>query len=100
MSAPTSKRSFWTRSSQGLYGVRKLAQREHDADLRVQLVDRAVGLDARMGLRHAAHVAQMRLAAVAELRVDAGQIHHCGARTKGATSDQPIPGYDRGVQGR
>ena len=42
--------------------------------VRVQLVDRAVGLHARMQLGDAAHVAEVGLAAVAELGVDAGQV--------------------------
>src|SRR3712207_8896803 len=37
--------------------------------------DVPVGLDARVGLRHPAHVAEMRLAAVAELRVDPREVH-------------------------
>ena len=42
--------------------------------MRVELVDRAVGLDPRMRLGHPAHVAQVGLAAVAQARVDAGQV--------------------------
>jgi len=58
----------------GMLG-RQVGQREQDADVAVELVDRAIGLDPRMGLGHPAHVAQVRLALVAELRVDAGQVH-------------------------
>ena len=45
-------------------------RRQSQADLGVELVDRRLGLDARVRLRHPAHVAEVRLAAVAELRVD------------------------------
>ena len=48
-------------------------------DLRVELVDGAVGLDARVRLGHAAHVAEVRLAAVAEARVDPRQVDGHGA---------------------
>ena len=54
-------------------------QRERDAELRVELVDRPVGLDPRMRLRHPAHVAEVGLPVVAEARVDAGQVHGHGA---------------------
>ena len=53
---------------------------ERQADLRVELVDRAVRLDARVGLRHPAHVAEVRLAAVAELGVDPGEVDRHGWR--------------------
>jgi hypothetical protein len=55
-------------------GMRNARHGQRHADLRVELVDRPVGLDPRVGLRHPAHVAQMRLATVAEARVDAGQV--------------------------
>ena len=45
-----------------------------DAELRVELVDRAVGLDPRVRLGHAPHVAEVGLPAVAEPRVDAREI--------------------------
>ena len=50
-----------------------------DAELGVELVDRPVGLDPRMRLRHAAHVAEVRLAVVAEARVDPREIDCHGA---------------------
>ena len=59
--------------------LRQVGHRERDADLRVELVDGAVGLDPRVRLGHPAHVAEMRLAVVAEARVDAGQIDGHGA---------------------
>ena len=52
---------------------------ERDADLRVQLVDGAVGLDARIGLRDAAHVAEVGLAVVAQAGVDAGEVDGHGS---------------------
>jgi hypothetical protein len=72
-SAPRSSRSFCTRRSHAAK-ARQPRLQQRDADRRVQLVDRAVGLHARMQLGDAAHVAEVRLAAVAELRVDAGQV--------------------------
>ena len=50
------------------------AARERDAELRVELVDGAVGLDPRVRLRHPAHVAEVGLAAVAEAGVDAREV--------------------------
>jgi hypothetical protein len=50
--------------------------RQRDAELRVELVDGPVRLDPRMRLRHAAHVAEVRLALVAVARVDAREVHH------------------------
>jgi hypothetical protein len=59
----------------GPVGLREAGHGEGDAELGVQLVDVAVRLDARVRLAHPAHVAQVGLAAVAEARVDAGQVH-------------------------
>ena len=50
------------------------AARERDAELRVELVDGAVGLDPRVRLGHPAHVAEVGLAAVAEAGVDAREV--------------------------
>jgi hypothetical protein len=50
------------------------AARERDAELRVELVDRAVGLDPGVRLGHPAHVAEVGLAAVAEAGVDAREV--------------------------
>src|SRR3954452_4519431 len=69
---------------------RQPLDRERQADLRVELVDRPVRLDPRVGLRHPAHVAEVRLAAVAELRVDPGEVDRHGWRQ----------GSIRPVQGR
>ena len=52
---------------------RQVGRREHDAELRVELVDDAVGADARVELRHARAVAEARLPRVAAARVDARQ---------------------------
>jgi hypothetical protein len=53
--------------------------RQRDPDLGVELVDRSVGLDAGVRLRDPAHVAEMRLAVVAEAGVYAGEVDpaHC-----------------------
>jgi hypothetical protein len=48
--------------------------RERHAELRVELVDRPVGLDPRVGLGDPAHVAEVGLAAVAKAGVDAGEV--------------------------
>jgi len=55
---------------------------EGHAEVGVELVDSAVGLDPRVRLRDPAHVAQMGLAAVAETGVDACEIyrHALGCR--------------------
>ena len=73
-SAPRSKRSFCTRRSHSRVALGEALGRQREADERVELVDVAVGLDARVGLGHPAHVAQVRLAAVAQARVDARQV--------------------------
>ena len=52
----------------------QLVERQGHPELRAELVDRPVGLDPRMRLGNPAHVAQVGLAAVAEARVDAGQV--------------------------
>ena len=54
--------------------LRQAVDRQRDADVGVELVDLAVGLDALVRLGHAAHVAEVRLAAVTELRVDAREV--------------------------
>jgi len=53
--------------------------KQRNSDRGVELVDGAVGLDARVHLGDTAHVAEVRLATVAELRVDAGEVdgHAC-----------------------
>ena len=79
MSAPTSKRSFWTRRRKPAKRSPRPGQRERHAELRVELVDGPVGLDPRVRLRHAAHVAEVGLAVVAEARVDAREIDRHGA---------------------
>ena len=58
-----------------LVGFWQPAGGERDAELGVELVHGAVGLDPRIGLRDAAHVAEVRLAPVAEAGVDACQIY-------------------------
>jgi hypothetical protein len=50
------------------------ARGERDAELRVELVDGPVRLDPGVRLGHAAHVAEVRLAAVAEPGVDAREV--------------------------
>ena len=54
---------------------RQLALRERHAEVGVELVHGAVGLDPRVGLRDPAHVAQMGLSAVAEAGVDTCQVY-------------------------
>src|SRR6185437_7762804 len=64
-----------------------------EADRGVELVDGAVGLDAGMHLGDTAHVAEMRLAAVAELGVDAGEVYcHLLVAIGPAVAPAPIPG--------
>jgi len=72
----------------GVVGLRQAADGQRDAELGVQLVGGAVRLDARMRLAHAAHVAQVGLAVVAELGVDAGEIdgHPANDRGRGGAS--------------
>ena len=56
-------------------------------DERVELVDRPIRLDARIGLRHARAVAEARLPGVATARVDAREAH----RLVQATHAPPWP---------
>ena len=58
----------------------QVGQRERDAELRVELVDGAVGLDPRVGLGHPAHVPEVRLAVVAQAGVDAREVDGHGLR--------------------
>ena len=71
-SAPRSKSSFWTRAEDVAHVLGQLGG-EHEADVRVQLVDRAERGDAAVDLRHARPVPEARLAPVAPARVDPGQ---------------------------
>lgn len=48
---------------------------QRQADQRAELIDVAVSVDARMCLGHAAHVAEVRLTAIAEPGVDPRQVH-------------------------
>ncbi len=48
---------------------------DREAEQRVQLVYVTVRLDARVRLGHAAHIAEVGLTTVAELGVDAGEVH-------------------------
>jgi hypothetical protein len=57
----------------------QVGQRQRQAELRVELVDRAVRLDPRVRLGHPAHVSQMRLAGVSEAGVDPGEVDGHGA---------------------
>ena len=58
--------------------LRHAGGRNGDADLGVQFVNRSVCLNPRVDLRHAAHVAQMSFAIVAEAGVNLCQIDgHC-----------------------
>ena len=50
--------------------------RERDAEQRIQLIDTTVSGNPRMGLRHAAAIAQRRLATIAAFGVDSIQIDH------------------------
>jgi hypothetical protein len=53
--------------------LRKIGRGEHEPDVRVQLVDRAVRADPGIQLRDAAEVAEGRLALVTRARVDPRQ---------------------------
>jgi hypothetical protein len=57
---------------------RRPAQGQGDADRAVGLVDVGVGHQTRIGLGHPAHVAEVRLAGVPGLGVDARQPDHGG----------------------
>ena len=60
-----------------------IAHREDYADVSIELIDRAVRFDARMGLRYPAHIAEVGVAAVAEAGVDPGEVD--GHRTAQST---------------
>ncbi len=62
--------------------VRQAVHGEGDADVGVELVDLAVGLDALVRLGDAAHVAEVRLATIAQLRVDAGEVDRHASESK------------------
>ena len=73
-SAPRSSRSFCIRRSHCRDVVRQPRLQQRHAQHRVQLVHRAVCLHAGVQLGDTAHVPEVRLAGVAELGVDAGEI--------------------------
>ena len=98
MSAPTSNRSFWTRAQPVRVG--HVGDRQREADLRVELVDRAVGLDPRVRLGHPAHVAEVGLAVVAEAGVDAGEIHGHAARRTVTSRPTRVGGSGKPVRDR
>jgi hypothetical protein len=60
-------------------GLGQAGLQQRHADHGIQLIDRAVGLHARVQLGHPAHVAEMRLAVVSEPGVDAGEVYGHGS---------------------
>ena len=102
-SAPRSKSSFWIRSSGSRSSSVEVRQREHETDLRVELVDHPVGGDARIELRGPRAVAEARLAPVAAARVDLGQADRLVALARAhpcASSRSRRPRIERAITSR
>ena len=83
-SAPRSKSSFWTRSRTRADRAGHVAPASTTPERRVELVDGAVRLDARVELRDARPVAERRLPRVAAARVDPRQANRLVLRARHA----------------